>query len=262
MKRKIFTVLISGLILGCASSKKIIIPEKESKTEDKSLGKEYRYEYTLVRPVKKDKLSFADKNISIDFVIDASFIHIRLKNRTRDRIKVRLFESQIFSGTKSSPVVSFNYINRFKYSPVSVSNNEIIIMPNTYIILHLAPASNIIETNGEFEVISFYPTVDWNDEEKLKEIKSNIGKRIGLYLPIEIGDRIYDYYFEFKITGVKEIGPYRPRRKPAVGAPQTLIVQTQTTGPGPEESFIASTLIAFFVLISAYFLFAKEKSKI
>jgi hypothetical protein len=33
-------------------------------------------------------------------------------------------------------------------------------------------------------------------------------------------------------------------------------------GLNPSESFIASTLISFFVLISAYFIFAREKGKI
>jgi hypothetical protein len=265
-------ILLVFFILGCGSSRKVAV-ESLSDTQVESsegypFGRQYEYKYKLLKPVTRDELFISDKNIGIEFVIDRAFIHLRLKNKTTQIIGVRIEEAQIFTGLRSSPAISFNYFNDFQYSPVNSAPERIAIVPNAYIVLHLVPQDNILEIDGEYEVADIYPTVDWNDEERVRQIYSNINKKLGLYLPIEIGDKIYDYYFEFQIVDVREVGPYHPRRRvpPAPGqlssTPATIVVETKSENIGPEESFIASTLIAFFVLISAYFLFAKEKAKI
>jgi hypothetical protein len=62
---------------------------------------------------------------------------------------------------------------------------------------------------------------------------------------------------------VREVGVYQPRKKQVpvqAQLPSEIVIKGE--GLNPSESFIASTLISFFALISAYFIFAREKGKI
>ncbi len=225
-------------------------------------GKKYEYVYRLVKPVLKDKLFFSDGSITVEFVIDGSFIHLRLRNKKNERIIVSLDDAQIFVNARASRVVNFNYLSEFSYSP-NFRSNVLDIFPNAFVELHLAPSDNVIEDGGSYDVASFYPVADFNDKGKKEEIYSNVGKKVGLYLPVETEDEIYDYYFEFQVVDVKEAGPYYPKKRQVAVQPQIpseIVVKSE--GLNPSESFVASTLISFFVLVSAYFIFAREKGKI
>jgi hypothetical protein len=262
MKKNLLVLLI--FILGCAGSRQTIEnPPKKGDSNIIPYGKKYEYIYKIVKPVIREKLYFSDQNIKVEFVIDDAFIHLRLKNKRSEKIWFNLGESQIFIGMRSSKVINFNYENEFNYSPVSLKSEQVDIFPNAFVVLHLAPADNVFTSSGDYEVSWLYPVVDFNDNAKVKEIYGNIGKRIGLYLPIETEKEIYDYYFEFEITGVREVGVYQPRKKQVpvqAQLPSEIVIKGE--GLNPSESFIASTLISFFVLISAYFIFAREKGKI
>ncbi len=270
MKKIILLALI--IFWSCSASKQTMkdnsAPANVSPTNPKNsfpFGKKYEYIYKLVKPVEREKLYFSDSNIAVEFVIDESFIHLRLKNKKNEKISLALNDAQIFINTRSSKVLNFNYFNEFNYSPATLKNDVIDVFQNTFTELHLAPADNVLLNSGDYEVVNFYPIADFNDSKKLEEIRANIGKRIGLYLPIETESEIYDYYFEFKIVDVKEAGAYYPRKKQVlpvqqVQVPSEIVIKGE--GLNPSESFIASTLISFFVLISAYFIFAREKGKI
>ncbi len=266
--KQFLTLFLIILLLGCGSSKQALnqnpaIQNSPQKNENLSpYGKKYEYVYKLIKPVSKDKLFFSDENISVEFVIDESFIHLRLKNKKSEIISVPLEDAQIFISARASKVVNFNYLNEFSYSP-NFSLSMLDIFPNSFVELHLASSDNVIEDGGDYDVASFYPIADFNDKEREKEIYSNVGKRVGLYLPVETETEIYDYYFEFQIVDVKEAGPYYPKkRQVAVQAQMPSEIVIKSEGLSPSESFIASTLISFFVLVSAYFIFAREKGKI
>ncbi|MFN3135494.1 MAG: hypothetical protein ACK44H_07995 [Candidatus Kryptonium sp.] len=266
--RKFFLLLIIFLI-GCGGSKQTLkesaSPNSATTLKNSSsfpFGKKYEYVYKLTKPVVRDKLYFSDLNVFVEFVIDGSFIHLRLKNKRSERISIPLNDAQILVDARASKVLSFNYLNEFNYSPVSFSN-RVDVFPNAFVELHLAPSDRVFTNSGEYEVTCFYPCVDFNDEKKVQEIYGNIGKKLGLYLPVETEDEIYDYYFEFQIVDIKEAGAYYPKRKQVTTQmqfPSEIVVKGE--GLSPSESFIASTLISFFVLISAYFIFAREKGKI
>lgn len=265
----LFLSVLIIVFLGCGSSRQTLNEDAKSSTVKLSnadanfpFGKKYKYVYKLVKPVEREQLFFSDPNISAQFVIDELFIHLRLKNKKGEKIAVSLDDAQIFVDARSSKVVNFNYINDFSYSPVNFST-DLDVFPNSFVDLHLSPADRVFMNSGDYEVMGFYPYVDFNDKEKIKEIYANIGKKVGLYLPIETETEIYDYYFEFQIVDVKEDGPYYPKRRQTVAQtqlPSEIVVRGEALSPS--ESFIASTLISFFVLISAYFIFAREKGKI
>lgn len=268
---KQFLMLFLIIVLwGCSGSKQALeqksitqnFPQPQNNENGFPFGGKYEYVYKLIKPVPKDKLFLSDENIFVEFVIDDSFIHLRLKNKKGEKIFIHLDDAQIFINTRSSKVVNFNYLNEFSYSP-NFRSSTIDVFPNAFIELHLAPSDNVIEDNGSYDVVSFYPVADFNDMERKTEIYSNVGRRVGLYLPIETELEIYDYYFEFQIVDVKEAGPYYPRKKQvAVQAQMPSEIVVRSEGLSPSESFIASTLISFFVLVSAYFIFAREKGKI
>ncbi len=271
MRMKKFLLLVIIIFFGCSSSKQALVENKHlmgnssSNSNDKNVspfGGKYEYIYRLIKPVVRDELYFSDANIFVEFVIDESFVHLRLKNKKNEKISVSLNDVQIFISARSSGVINFNYLNEFNYSPATFKS-VVDIFPNAFVEFHLAPADNVLESNGDYEVVNFYPTVDFNDEVKVKEIYGNIGKKVGLYLPIETETEIYDYYFEFQIVSAKEAGPYYPKKRSVpsqVQMPSEIVIRGE--GLNPSESFIASTLISFFVLISAYFIFAREKGKI
>ncbi|CUT05375.1 hypothetical protein [Candidatus Kryptobacter tengchongensis] len=267
MRKFFFSLVLLIIFLGCGSSKQTLKENSSSiptsNTELKSpFGKKYEYVYKLIKPVTKDKLFFSDLNISVEFVIDESFIHLRLKNKRNEKISLSLNDAQILIDARASKVMNFNYLNEFNYSPVGFSTN-IDIFPNAFVELHLVPSDRVLMSSGDYEIAGFYPYIDFNDEKRAKEIYGNIGGKIGLYLPVETDNEIYDYYFEFQIVDVKVVGDYYPRKRgPLVQTqlPSEIVIKGE--GLSPAESFIASTLISFFVLISAYFIFAREKGKI
>ncbi len=264
---KQFLTLLLIILWGCSSSKQVLnqkLATQNSPQKNENgfpFGKKYEYVYRLIKPVSKDRLFFSDENIFVEFVIDESFIHLRLKNKKDEKINLSLDDAQIFINALASKVVNFNYLNEFSYSPNS-RLGTLDIFPNAFVELHLAPSDNVIEDSGSYDVLSFYPVVDFNDKAREKEIYGNVGRRVGLYLPVETELEIYDYYFEFQIVDVKEVGPYYPKKRQAVQAQMPSEIVIKSEGLSPSESFIASTLISFFVLISAYFIFAREKGKI
>ncbi len=265
MKRYFLFLII--FFIGCGGSKQALKEGVASKIPPKNdlnfpSGKKYEYVYKLVKPIEKDKLYFSDLNIFVEFVIDESFIHLRLKNKKNEKIFLPLNDAQILIDARASKVLNFNYLNEVNYSPARFFD-VIDVFPNAFVELHLAPSDHVLTNLGEFEVTALYPCVDFNDEKKMQEIYGNIGKKLGLYLPVETESEIYDYYFEFQIVNVKEAGAYYPKRRQVAAQmqlPSEIVVKGE--GLNPSESFIASTLISFFVLISAYFIFAREKGKI
>ncbi len=267
MKR--FFLFLIIFLIGCGGSKQTL-KENSSANSATTLknnssfpfGRKYEYVYKLTKPIERDKLYFSDLNIFVEFVIDESFIHLRLKNKKAEKLSIPLNDAQILINARASKALNFNYLNEFNYFPVSFSN-VIDVFPNAFVELHLAPSDRVFANLGDYEIAGFYPYVDFNDEKKVQEIYGNVGKKLGLYLPVETEDEIYDYYFEFQIVNVKEAGAYYPKRKQVttqMQIPSEIVVKGE--GLSPSESFIASTLISFFVLISAYFIFAREKGKI
>jgi len=265
-------VIILVVIGGCSSSKQTLNTEekpeliKTSKDSNGNLafGFKYKYVYQMVSPVKRDSLFFSDTNISIEFAIDEMFIHARVKNKTTQNLSISIKDAKIFIDQRVSQVTNFNYLNEYSYSPVDHQLN-IEILPNSFVILHLAPSDNVFLSSNNYEVMGLYPYVDFNNEEKSKQIYGNLGRKIKLYLPIETETEIYDYEFEFSIVDAKKVGVYQPKKKAQATAIQTQFpseIVIKGEGLNPAESFIASTLISFFVLISAYFIFAREKGKI
>lgn len=277
-----FLVLLVAIFYGCASLRQSLEEEqkptnvefqeeKNKKVLEKNVGQspstatKYRYVYKLVAPVERDSLFFSDMNISAEFVLDESFVHVRLRNRMKEKINVSLKDAKILIDGRSSDVLNFSYLNEFYYSPIN-NQSSVEIIPNAFVIFHLAPSENVIFSDSRYEVVGLYPYLDFSNGRRVSEFYENIGKKITLYLPVETASEVLDYRFEFRITDVREDGPYNPtrRRSPLVVQQQQFPSEIIIKGEGlnPAESFIASTLISFFVLISAYFIFAKEKGKI
>ena len=170
MKR--FFLFLIIFLIGCGGSKQTL-KENSSANSATTLknnssfpfGRKYEYVYKLTKPIERDRLYFSDLNIFVEFVIDESFIHLRLKNKKAEKLSIPLNDAQILINARASKALNFNYLNEFNYFPVSFSN-VIDVFPNAFVELHLAPSDRVFANSGDYEIAGFYPYVDFNDEKK------------------------------------------------------------------------------------------------
>jgi len=167
----------------------------------------YNYQLKLVEPVESDTLKYGDKNINISFSIKPNNVSLTILNKLNKPITL-LYERAVY-------VDQFNLAHNTTHFTLSLLTNEVhssprVIPPKTILCNYFAPVDNIesvsewrtfglvepfVRTHPEFEATIGLKTLD-------RKAKSNIGKRIGISLPIEVDGKVEDYFFKFEITDV------------------------------------------------------------
>ena len=187
----------------------------------------YEYKYKLVEPIESDTLQYEDENVNISFSIRLKDVSFIILNKLNKPITL-LYERAVY-------VDQFNLAHATIHSTLSLLTLETypppkVIPPKTALLNYFAPIEKIenirkwkvfvlVEpfvreaiSHSQWEIIERKVekgemSVEEVEKEKrrlLSELdesaKSNIGKRIGVFLPSEIEGKVENYFFKFEIA--------------------------------------------------------------
>ena len=205
MTSKLFSIAVIGVFLlaGCSAASRL----------QPSLGNKFRYGYRLVSPSSGGKMAFQDDRIRIAFRIDDAAIRFQLRNRSPLPLKVKWDDVSI--GVRGRYYAVRN--TRTLYVPSYRDNAVPTILPSGYIIDMAMPAENISFDGNKWKEKELLPTTDRDSDAMRQRILGNRGSVVNLLLPIQAGDSVWSYAFQFRVTSVDSLGweRYRRPRRPA-----------------------------------------------
>lgn len=186
----------------------------------------YEYKYKLVEPIESDTLHYEDENVNISFTIGLDDVSLSILNKLNKPITL-LYERAVYVDqlnlAHNTIHSTLSWLTHETYSPPRV------IPPKTMLHNYFAPVEKIenIRIWKAFTLVEpFSRTVLFTEElgldaferkkrekerRKVEErvlseldgqAKANVGKIIGIFLPIEIDGRVENYFFKFEITNV------------------------------------------------------------
>lgn len=189
----------------------------------------YDYELKLVEPVESNALQYEDENINISFRISPDDVSLDIANKLNKPITL-LYERAVY-------VDQYNSSHNTIHSTLSFLTSEAhsppkVIPPKTNLSNYFAPVDKVesiskwktfvliepfvrdAKAHPQWEPLGVFAfdaasqkDLDKRTEQFLLEFdkiaEENVGKRIGIFLPIEIDGKVKDYFFKFEITDVK-----------------------------------------------------------
>lgn len=186
----------------------------------------YEYKYKLVEPIENDTLHYEDENINISFTIgldDVSFIILNKLNKPITLLYKRAVYVDQFNLAHDTMHSTLSFLTLKTYSPPKVIPPGIILHNyfapiekiesirnwETFVLVEPFVRKVVIET--EPVIVSTDVSEIMKQKKEIKErllaeldrqAKSNVGKIIGVFLPIEIDGKVENYFFKFEITNV------------------------------------------------------------
>lgn len=171
----------------------------------------YNYEYKMVEPAVSDNLSYSDENIDIYFAISLDEVSYLMHNELNKPVTL-LYDRAVY-------VDHMNFAHDTIHSTLSLlsfdrCSSPKVIPPKTKLYNYFAPVEKIDAIHKLKKSVLVEPfdrgTVVGKGKKEadvslsqLDELaRSNIGKRIGVFLPVEIDNEVKNYFFKFEITSV------------------------------------------------------------
>ncbi len=242
MTSKIFCIAVVGVILlaGCSAASRL----------QSSLGYKYRYSYRLVSPSSGGRMTFQDDRIRIAFRIDDGAIRFQLRNRSSIPVQVKWDDASI--GVRDRYYAVRN--TRTLYVPSYRDNAVPTILPSGYVIDMAMPAENISFDGNEWKEKDLLPTTDRNSAAIRQRVLGNKGSIVNLLLPLQAGDSVWSYTFQFQAVSVDSLGwaRYRKPRRPAAPMKQGKI----TTGT--DDQIVTALVVAGLLGVGAILLTQKK----
>jgi len=205
MTSKLFCSAVVGIVLlaGCSAASRL----------QSSLGNKYRYGYRLVSPSSGGRMVFQDDRIRIAFRIDDAAIRFQLRNRSSIPLKVKWDDASI--GVRDRYYAVRN--TRTLYVPSYRDNAVPTILPSGYIIDMAMPAENISFNGSEWKEKELLQTTDRNSDAIRQRMFAYKGSMMNLLLPVQVGDSVFSYTFQFRVQSVDSLGwdKYRKPRRPS-----------------------------------------------
>lgn len=202
-------------------------------------GTKYVYSYTLTYPENSPSMVFQDDSLKIQFNFDASAIRFQLQNLSTSNMMVRWNHVSIGVDNRFSVVrhsVDF-------YSDSARLSASALVPPTGYILETVIPAENVRFDATQWTERDLFTTTDHGDPAIGRKISENVGKSVVLMLPLQFGNSMADYRFEFQVTAVRPIAwsDYRPPRRNPPGSARTGI----SVGDEITTAFITVGLLGF-----------------
>jgi hypothetical protein len=205
MTPKLFysAVIAVMLLAGCSAASRL----------QSSLGYKYRHSYRLVSPSSGGRMVFQDDRIRIAFRIDDAAIRFQLRNRTTRPLKIRWDEASL--GVRGRYYAVRN--TRTLFLPGYRDDTAPTILPQGYVIDMAMPAENISFNGSEWKEKELLQTTDRNSPAIQQRLLAYKGSVVNLLLPVQVGDSVWSYTFQFQVTSVDSLGwdKYRKPRRPS-----------------------------------------------
>lgn len=234
-----------GVVLLCAGCSAV---SKLRSTQ----GTKYRYTYELSAPVRSPRLAFQDERVGLLFRIDQAAIRFKLTNRSPEPIRIKWDEATLVVRGRSYAVRN----RRTLYVTPAVDYANPTILPGGYIIDMALPADNISFDGRRWVERDLLPTVDRNSEAAGRKILANMGNTISFLLPVENGQSLHQYRFEFKVSKVDTLAWERYRR-PARPAPPPPLAKEKAVN-GTSSTWTTAIIVGGVVGLAAVLLLQKK----
>jgi hypothetical protein len=153
-----------------------------------------------VYPTENSDLLFQDDSVIIQFKFDEAAIRFQLQNISESYLAI--------DWDKASINIQGRYFGIRHISNLygdTANANSILLPPLGYIRDIAIPRDNIYNDGERWMEVDLLPTTDHNSVELQESIKKNIGRRIGLLLPVMFGSAAKNYEFDFLVDSVKRI---------------------------------------------------------
>lgn len=197
---KWLSLLLVLSLIGCAVPPQFVPPQFY----------EYEYKYKLVEPISSNTLQYEDENVNISFIIGLNDVSLNILNKLNKPITL-LYERHVY-------VDQFNLAYDTTYS--TFGSPPRVIPPKTELHNRFTPIAKVALVEPSFRTVLFTEELGLDAFERKKrekerrkveervlseldgQAKANVGKIIGVFLPIEIDGRVENYFFKFEITDV------------------------------------------------------------
>lgn len=189
---------VSIFLVVCIVSCAIIPPKHEY----------YEYKFKLVEPVADENFHYEDDNIDVKFVILPNELLIDIDNK-RDHQIFPLYDEAVYVDqyAHSHAVVysTLSLLTADRYKPPSS------VPPGSAVLNYYAPIDKLTPFHRFVLVEPFVrkAPADLPESQRsayLKQLdekaQANIERRIGIFLPIQMGDEVINYFFKFEIKDV------------------------------------------------------------
>ena len=215
-------------------------------------GFKFRYTYAMVQPEQKPDLSFADANLEIRFQIDDAAIEFELKNSTNTPFMIDWPRATVGVDSKFTPVRHSDNYGLDEALELKADT----VLPGGVVRDFAIPRDHLVSRNDKAVEVDLFPTADLNSLERRKQIAGNVGNRLALRMPIEIGGARTNYLFEFKIASVNRIlwKNYHPSQRTPKELPKKL-------KPSTIDVAVAAIITAGVVGLAAIVVSAKKEPR-
>lgn len=157
----------------------------------------YRLSFRMIEPTVSDALQFRDTTVAVSFIINGQSLQLRLENLTASDVKILWDRTEYTDANKQT--------HRLMHSGIRFQdrNNPIpaqVVPPHASLQEAIIPVDTVSfsQQKKSYELRLLMP-IDSDAAAALK------GKKLVLFIPVEINRQIIPYNFKFEITdAVKE----------------------------------------------------------
>lgn len=213
-------------------------------------GTKFRYSYALTAPISSTRLAFQDNDVSLLFRFDDAAIRFKLTNRSFSPLRIKWEEVTVVVQGRSFAAIN----TRTLYQTNPAVDAKPTILPGGYIVDMAMPSANISFNGKKWVERDLLPTTDRHSETMGKKILANVGSTVTLLLPIELGDQVRRYSFEFRVAKVDTLAWDRYRR-PSRPVPPT---QVATVKMGETDKITTAIVVGGFLGFAAFLLTQKK----
>lgn len=172
----------------------------------------YRYDYILTYPIESEQLMYRDDSIYIQFRIDEGAIKMQIQNISTSNAEILWDRASVGINNRHYPVKT----SRTLYMDSINCGQSTLLAPLGYTVDLVMPAKNFYYTGKRWRELDLLPTED----SKTFSVEANkerlINSVITLNMPIQFGNTIKEYLFDFTVIGIDKIpmARYQPPRRP------------------------------------------------
>jgi len=152
---------------------------------------ETTYSLQLIKPKISDAMQFEDESLIVQFQRTSTAIAFAIQNKLGSVVRIDWNQAAYVDVTGLSHAVTHQGV---RYSDAAAQKPPTVIPPGARIEDMVLPADNVIMGSGDWIIGDLFPL-------GAKGIPY-VGKEVSIYLPMEIGGKVVDYVFAFRIAKV------------------------------------------------------------
>ncbi len=170
-----------------------------------STSRRYTYDIKMQKPVAADRLYFENDTFSISFTFKPNYAEFELYNKLQEGIRINWDEVSTSINGDAKRIVHYKTgADRITETqpPTTIPPSSKLI--DAFITTDMAIRYRNVGGNRIPIYTNLYPTLDYGNKNKRKEILALKGQKQIIFLPYYIRNVFYSKTFEFIVADVKE----------------------------------------------------------